>query len=189
MRNRLSELDRAIYRAVARLPTPGLDAPLRRLTGLADFSKLWFGIAGALALFGGPRGRRAALTGVVAIGGASFVVNQPMKLMHMRARPDREGAGVPEARWADMPESTSFPSGHSASAAAFAVAVGDVYPEVRRPLAVLAATVAFSRTYSGVHYPGDVAIGVVAGAVAGRLTSGAGAWLAGRWARRRARTY
>jgi hypothetical protein len=41
------------------------------------------------------------------------------------------GPRGPKQRWVRMPTSTSFPSGHSASAAAFAVAVGDVLPELR----------------------------------------------------------
>ena len=61
---------------------------------------------------------------------------------------------VPVPRWVPMPTSTSFPSGHSASAAAFAAAVGQVLPELRVPLRVAAATVALSRVYTGVHYPG-----------------------------------
>ena len=68
-----------------------------------------------------------------------------------------------------MPTSTSFPSGHSASALAFAVAVGDVLPALRLPLRAAAATVAFSRVYTGVHYPGDVLVGAATGAVLGRL--------------------
>jgi len=180
MRERLRRLDTEIYQGVARLPTPGFDVPLRRLSDFADYSKPWFTIAGLLALFGGARGRTAALTGIAAIGGASLLVNQPMKLTHRRPRPDREQAGVPVARWSNMPDSTSFPSGHSASAAAFAVAVGDVVPDLRLPLRALAGTVAFSRTYVGVHYPGDVVVGVAAGALVGRLTSKAGR----RWAAR-----
>ena len=65
---------------------------------------------------------------------------------------------MPEARWVPMPTSTSFPSGHSASAAAFAVAVSDVVPALRVPLGAVAGTVAFSRVYVGVHYPGDVLV-------------------------------
>jgi undecaprenyl-diphosphatase len=70
-----------------------------------------------------------------------------------------------------MPESTSFPSGHSASAAAFAIAVGDVIPAAGIPLRVAAALVAFTRVYTGVHYPSDVVVGATAGALFGRLTS------------------
>jgi undecaprenyl-diphosphatase len=169
--HRLGELDRRVYVAVAQLSTPGLDVPLSRLSHFANHSKPWFLVAGALAAFGGPTGRRAALTGVAAIGAASLVVNQPMKLAGDRARPDRAGHEVPEARWVRMPTSTSFPSGHSASALAFAVAVGDVVPALRWPLRAAGGTVAFSRVYTGVHYPGDVLVGAVTGALLGRLVS------------------
>jgi undecaprenyl-diphosphatase len=178
---RLGGYDRAVYRSVARLQTPLLDKPLRVLSDFANFSKLWFLVAGLLALFGGPRGRRAALTGLTAIGTASLVVNQPMKMAGDRNRPDRVGLGVPPPRWVDMPSSTSFPSGHSASAAAFATAVGDVVPTLRGPLRVAAATVAFSRVYTGVHYPADVLAGVTAGALLGRAVS----WTAQRLTRDR----
>jgi len=173
--HRLGELDRTVYVAVARLSTPALDVPLSRLSHFANHSKPWFLVAGALAAAGGPTGRRAALTGVAAIGAASLLVNQPMKLAGNRTRPDRVGHEVPEARWVRMPTSTSFPSGHSASALAFAVAVGDVVPALRWPLRLAGGTVAFSRVYTGVHYPGDVLVGAATGAVLGRLVS--------RWAR------
>ena len=106
---RLGSWDRAVYRSVARLSTPLLDEPLRRVSGFANFSKPWFITACLLALFGGPDGRRAALTGLAAIGAASLVVNQPMKLIGERHRPDRTGLGVPQQRWVRMPSSTSFP--------------------------------------------------------------------------------
>ena len=173
----LGHLDRAAYRAVADLSTPGLDRPLRQVSKFANFSKPWFLIAAALALFGGRRGRRAAVIGVAAIAVTSLVVNQPMKLAGGRGRPDRTGMGVPENRWVRMPTSTSFPSGHSASAAAFVVAVGDVLPQLNVPLRFAATVVAFSRVYTGVHYPGDVVVGVAVGALLGRATSKAARWL------------
>lgn len=176
----LGRQDRALYAAVAGTSAPALDRPLRELSRFANFSTPWFLAAGALAVFGGPTGRRAALTGVAAIGAASFVVNQPMKYLGGRLRPDRERHAVPEPRWVPMPTSTSFPSGHSASAAAFAVAVGDVVPALRVPLTAAAGTVAFSRVYTGVHYPGDVLVGVATGALLGRLASRLGERLASR---------
>ena len=63
MLRRLAGYDRALYRSVARLSTPLMDEPLRRVSDFADFSKPWFLVAGALALVGGPRGRRAAFAG------------------------------------------------------------------------------------------------------------------------------
>ena len=69
----LAAVDRAVYRAIAATPTLSLDEPLRRLSAIADHSKLWVGLAGALALLGGRRGRRAAVTGLVAVGVNSVV--------------------------------------------------------------------------------------------------------------------
>jgi undecaprenyl-diphosphatase len=148
-----------------------LDRPLRRVSDFANFSKPWLLVAAGLALLGGAQGRRAAVTGVAAIGLTSFVVNQPMKLAGERRRPDRTRLGVPDTRWVTMPTSTSFPSGHSASAAAFAVSVGYVLPELRLPLRAAAAVVVFSRVYTGVHYPGDVVVGAAVGALLGQATS------------------
>jgi undecaprenyl-diphosphatase len=168
---RLGHYDRVAYRAVADTTMPVLDAPLRTIADAANFSRPWFVIAGLLAAFGGPSGRRAAVAGVVAIGVTSFVVNQPMKLAGGRRRPERAKHGVPVSRWVRMPTSTSFPSGHSASAATFAVAVGDLAPSLRAPLGAAASAVCFSRVYTGVHYPGDVVAGAFVGAALGRLTS------------------
>ena len=174
---RLGRLDHSAYQSVAAMSTPLLDRPLRQISDFADLSKPWFLVAAALALFGGTRGRRAATTGIVAIGLNSLLVNRLMKLIGERSRPDRTQLGVPESRWVLMPSSTSFPSGHSASAAAFAVSVGDILPKLRLPLRAAAALVAFSRVYTGVHYPSDVLVGATAGALLGRTTSA----IARRW--------
>jgi undecaprenyl-diphosphatase len=168
---RVIRLDHAAYREVAGMSTPLLDRPLRQVSHLANFSKPWLLVAALLTLFGGRRGGRAAATGIAAIGLTSLVVNQLMKLVRVRRRPDRVVLGVPESRWVTMPSSTSFPSGHSASAAAFAVSVGDVMPTLRHPLRLAAAVVAFSRVYTGVHYPSDIVIGAAVGAQFGRVTT------------------
>lgn len=167
----LGALDRAVYGAVADTPTPEIDVSLRRLSDLASFSKLWIGIAGGIALVGGSTGRRAAVTGLVAIGITSGVVNQGIKRLHPRERPDRAGEGVPEVRHVKMPGSTSFPSGHSASGFAFATAVGMQLPITGVSLRFLAATVAYSRVHTGVHYPGDALVGSLVGAGIGSVVA------------------
>ncbi|MEI2717200.1 MAG: phosphatase PAP2 family protein [Candidatus Nanopelagicales bacterium] len=167
----MSRMDRALYAAVATTPTPRLDKVLRDLTRTADKSVLWFGIAGALALAGGDRGRRAALTGVASIGAASLGVNVGVKTVFRRRRPDRPDPV--KHRFVPMPRSTSFPSGHSASAFAFAQGVSSVLPAASVPLHLAAVLVAYSRVHTGVHYPGDVVIGsligIVTGGAVGRL--------------------
>ncbi len=115
----MSRLDRALYVAVAESETPTLDVALRRLSLAADKSKLWLGVAAVLAPFGGPAGRRAALSGVASIGVASASVNLLFKPLARRRRPVRAADDPPHARHVPMPSSTSFPSGHSASAFAF----------------------------------------------------------------------
>jgi membrane-associated phospholipid phosphatase len=78
---------------------------------------------------------------------------------------------VPVARHVRMPSSTSFPSGHSAAAFAFATGVGAVLPRAAIPLRGLAALVAYSRVHTGVHYPGDVVAGALIGTTLAQLTT------------------
>jgi membrane-associated phospholipid phosphatase len=168
----LDQIDQAVYRAIAATPSPSLDLVLSRLSSAADHSKLWFAIAAALALKPG-RPRRAAVLGVASIGLASATANLVGKGLVRRARPDRAGVTVPAGRKVRMPGSTSLPSGHSASAFAFATAVSDELPLAWLPLHALAATVTYSRVHTGVHYSGDVLAGSLMGtgaAVAVRYT-------------------
>jgi len=169
----LGAVDRAVYQAVARTPTAALDRPVRWLSDAANHSRLWLGIAAAIALLGGRRGRRAALEGVVSIGVTSATVNLGLKSLHQRQRPDRVEAELSQARLARMPNSTSFPSGHAASAFAFAYAVGRHVPGLAVPIRLLAAMVAYSRVHTGVHYPGDVLIGSITGAGTGAMVAAA----------------
>lgn len=166
-------IDEAVYGAIASTPTPALDGSLARLSDAANHSKVWLAIAGALAIAGGARGRRAAIEGVAAIGLASATANLIGKNLADRARPSRLSGeeGFPEARLVEMPGSSSFPSGHSASAYAFSHAVGARIPMLALPLEALAALVAYSRVHTGVHYPGDVVAGVLLGSACGRAVS------------------
>jgi undecaprenyl-diphosphatase len=165
----LRAVDTAVYAAVAGTPTPALDALLQPLTSSADRSRLWIGIAAATAVVGGTRGRRGALEGLAAIGLASASVNLVLKQVSRRPRPDRTAAGVPVPRHVRMPESTSFPSGHSASAFAFAGGMAHSVPALGIPLHLGSATVAYTRVHSGVHYPGDVIAGSLIGIACGQL--------------------
>jgi membrane-associated phospholipid phosphatase len=163
VRAELNRLDVAIYAAIAATPTPRMDVALRRLSLAANYSRLWLGCSALLAAFGGERGRRATQNGLAAIALSSGVVNLVLKPLGDRHRPDRDTQDVPVSRQVDMPSSTSWPSGHSASGFAFATGVGAAWPAMGIPLTVAASLVAYSRVHTGVHYPSDTIAGSVSG--------------------------
>jgi len=156
----VKDLDSSIFRTVAEWHSPILDRTMPELSEIASGSRLWMGIAALFAVFGGDKGRRTAVEGMVAIGINSFLANILFKNVARRKRPIES---VPEERRLKQPESSSFPSGHTASAAAFSGIVDRAYPKLWLPINGLAAAVGFSRVYTGVHYPGDVLAGWLLG--------------------------
>jgi membrane-associated phospholipid phosphatase len=162
-RDDADRLDVAVYAAIAATPTPAMDEALRRLSRAADHSRLWLACAVMLGAAGGSRGRAAATDGLVSVGLASAVVNLALKPLGRRRRPDRHLHAVPVGRQVAMPRSTSWPSGHSASAFAFATGVGSAWPAAGIPLSAAASLVAYSRVHTGVHYPSDAIAGAVSG--------------------------
>jgi membrane-associated phospholipid phosphatase len=167
----VERLDLAIYAAIARTPTPALDAAMSRLSRAADYSRLSLTSAGLLAVAGGKTGRRAAAQGLASLAVTATVVNVAVKPLARRRRPDRLADEVPLARHVRMPRSRSFPSGHSSSAFAFATGVGNASPAAGVPLRALAALVAYSRVHTGVHYPADVLAGALIGTALAQLTT------------------
>lgn len=163
-------LDRAAYLWVAARPSPVLDRVLPPLSRSANHGGLWAAVALALAAPGRPRLRRAALRGGFALALASPSANLLGKGLVRRRRPVHDA--VPFVRHLRrFPQTSSFPSGHSASAAAFAVGVALESRVAAVPVGLLAAVVAYSRVHVGVHYPGDVLAGVALGAVAAGATA------------------
>lgn len=165
----LGRLDQEVFHAVAGSPSALLDRTMPALTRAADRSKLWIVLAAMLAA--GPRSaRRGAVRGLASLAATSLVTNQVAKRLWPRARP--EGSSVPPSRRARrIPHSNSLPSGHAASAAAFAVGVGLENPGLGMGLALLAGLVGLSRVATGAHYPGDVAAGFGLGAAIAVLGS------------------
>ncbi|MEU5432832.1 phosphatase PAP2 family protein [Streptomyces sp. NPDC020719] len=159
---RLDAHDLALFRVAADRRWPGARAVLPRLSRAADHGLLWFGAAAAMAATRSPRARRAALRGVASLALASATVNTVAKRSVRRPRPILEL--VPLVRQLKrQPITTSFPSGHSASAAAFATGVALESRGWGAVVAPVAFSVAASRVYTGVHYPGDVLVGAALG--------------------------
>jgi undecaprenyl-diphosphatase len=81
-------------------------------------------------------------------------------------------AGIPRTRphvatLVARPHTHSFPSGHATTSFAVATAIALLVPRLRVPAFVLAAAIAWSRVYVGVHYPLDVLAGAALGTVIG----------------------
>ncbi|MGZ5384716.1 MAG: phosphatase PAP2 family protein [Acidimicrobiia bacterium] len=161
------EVDEEVFERIAGWESPVLDRFMPALSQAASHSKIWMAMALAMSLVGGKKGRRAAVEGLTAVGITSFLANLVAKGLFRRRRPTDQ---VPEERRLPTPESSSMPSGHTASGATFARVVGAAYPGLRIPLNALAAAIGFSRVYTGVHYPTDVAAGWLLGRGIGSLT-------------------
>ncbi|MGW0605061.1 phosphatase PAP2 family protein [Streptomyces sp. NPDC002644] len=156
------DADTEVFEAVARRHWPGVGKVLPRLSRAANHGVLWFAVAGAIAASRTPRARRAALRGVGSLALASATINTVGKRSVRRARPVLDVVPLMR-RLEKQPHTTSFPSGHSASAAAFATGVALESPGWGAVVAPLAGAVALSRVYTGVHYPSDVLVGAALG--------------------------
>lgn len=167
IRRRMQRLDRRLMRRSFGARSPKLDRSLITITRAASYSRLWLLIAGALAVFGGGKGRRAAGRALIAVAIAAAVANGPAKLLVRRRRPFSPSRPT----LIRTPRSTSFPSGHSAGAFAFAIGACAELPALAPALVPLAGAVAYSRVHTGVHYPSDVVAGVGIGIGAGLLAA------------------
>jgi undecaprenyl-diphosphatase len=157
----IDALDKAICQAIADTPTPVLDPAMRWLTRAASYSRLSLAISAALSVAGGRRGRQTSLRALMAVATTSLAVNLIAKLRFPRQRPapiaDQPGRTV------KAPASSSFPSGHSATAFAFATVVSQDDPLLSLPVTALAVAVGYSRIHTGAHYPSDVIAGGLVG--------------------------
>ena len=158
----------ALRRIVGRLP-PSVGAGVTGLGKTARGGTLWLALAGALSLLG-PSGRRAAADGLLAGGTASAIANGPAKWFVRRDRPG--GASLADLPRRDRaPTTSSFPSSHTATAVAFAVAASVQYPPAAPILLPAALGIGLSRVYAVRHYPSDVLAGAALGAAIGASTA------------------
>jgi len=167
-RQRVAALDLAAVRWVASLNSPALDRAMPALSEAANHGKLWIALAACLQATGNRRAGRAARRGLASLAVASATANMIGKGLASRRRPDAE---VPAARrLPHEPWTSSFPSGHAASAAAFAIGAIIEMPRLAAGVAALAVAVGASRVITGVHYPSDVLAGFAIGAAAAGTT-------------------
>jgi undecaprenyl-diphosphatase len=125
------------------------------------FGAVWIALAAAIALATRRSVPFAVLLTACSVWTADLLV-LGIKAGVQRPRP---AASVPEADPVMGANGWSFPSGHAATAFAGAVALTYLWRRAAPLFFLLAAAIAFSRVYVGVHYPGDVLVGAALGTV------------------------
>ncbi len=125
---------------------------------------LWYGLGIVLLIAGGPK-QLAAVESATSAALSSVLLFLLLKRVFHRPRP----CEVEPHCWAHIlpPDKFSFPSGHSITAFAVAIALGICYPAFQVPLLVVAVSIALSRIMLGLHYLSDVVAGAVLGTVLG----------------------
>lgn len=155
--------------------TPALTPVMKALTHLGDAGVLWIVLTAVLLYVN--RTRLLGIASASALVCSLLINNVLLKPLIARVRPFDAIPGL--AVLVGKPSDFSFPSGHSAASFASAAAIvfllhrlGRWSGEERR-LGILALTlaalIALSRLYVGVHYPTDVLAGSLSGVLCGAL--------------------
>jgi len=162
-----AELDMRVSEVIRDMSVPGLESIARFFTTLGSFwpvALMTAGVSGYLLA----RGRKAEALLIILTVGLGALLAEGLKLVVHRVRPTLELARIA------IPETYSFPSGHTMAgidffgSLAFIVLIGE--RRLRRSVLVMVACVAIalaiglSRVYLGVHYLGDVLGGLLLGA-------------------------
>ncbi|MGI8910550.1 MAG: phosphatase PAP2 family protein [Rubrobacteraceae bacterium] len=162
---RIKNLDRALFAAIFRVKWPAFTHVMRAFTIVGAAGFLWGVTAGVAFLFTDLEPWSLILPwGAVA---SSWIIAETTKYFFDRARPFMSDTEI--APLIKTPSSSSFPSGHSATAAAGAITLSAAYPAFTPIFLLAGLLVVLSRVYLGVHYPFDVLAGVIIGAVTAGL--------------------
>jgi membrane-associated phospholipid phosphatase len=159
--------ERVLLAARTRLHNPSADRMVAGFSRLGEHGAVWLaiGVAGqALDRGRRPRWRRATAT----VAG-TYVLNTAIKQVVRRPRP--ELPGLPPLT--STPTRLSFPSAHASTSFAGAISYARLGLPAA-PLYALAAGLALSRPYLGVHYPSDVLAGALLGTVVAVAANGSG---------------
>ena len=143
---------------------PGLNPIAAFYTKLGDHGMVWIALCLLMLLW--PKTRRAGLAGFFALALSLLCTNIVLKHIFERTRPWLVLEGLTPLVVERDPN--SFPSGLSSAALSCGAAWWHYLPKPWRVTAVVCALLmALSRLYVGVHFPTDVACGILVGIFCG----------------------
>jgi undecaprenyl-diphosphatase len=176
------ELDRELFFLInGTLHHPVLDAVMRAITTQENWYPVLGGLGVAMLIWGGRRGRMAVAMLVIAVAITDQITCSLLKPLFGRVRPCN---ALPPGSFRRIVEATaafSFPSAHAANSFAMATVVSWRFPAFAIVAFLIAAAVAYSRVYVGVHYPFDSIAGAFLGLLTGRLSIWIVVALTRRW--------
>jgi len=157
-------LDRLLRAWVVAHRVAALDVVMWTLSLVGRGGMAWLGLGAVIAV---RRRKLAVFTSMLlAVLLASALTDNVLKPLFQRDRPFVAMSGdVIGGR----PDGASFPSGHSANAFAGAFVLSRIAAPAALVWWTLAAAIAYSRVYLGVHYPLDVIVGALVGVGCGIL--------------------
>ena len=158
----LARADVRLYRAVRSAARPPASTAVSRFSTLGEHAGLWIGIGTAGVLL--DERRRERWQRAVTVVAGTYVLNTVIKAAVRRPRPAFDGLPA----LVRTPSALSFPSAHASTSFAAARVYGELLPAA--PLYATAVAMACSRVYLGVHYPSDVATGILLGLAIGSAT-------------------
>jgi len=175
----MEQLDHSLQEWVVDHRLGVLDPLLEGITYAGSFGAIWLLLAVVLSGVAWRRPTLAARTGATIL--VAEAVSGGAKDWLGRDRPPLRDPDP--APLVSLPATSSFPSGHATVAFACATVLALAVPRLRWPLFALAALIAFSRVYVGVHYPLDALAGAALGILIGLAVRYVGAVIR-RFARR-----
>ena len=170
MINQLVALDTALFVLLnTKLTHPVLDSVMPFVTEQENWYPVLIGLWLALIIWGGRRGRMAAVALIIAIALTDQISCSVIKPLVGRVRPCNALTPAQCRLLVGRSSAMSFPSAHAANSFAMATVASWRLGRFAPLFYFVAVVVAYSRVYVGVHYPLDALAGAVLGALLGQL--------------------
>jgi undecaprenyl-diphosphatase len=153
-----------------RLTHPLLDRMMSGVTTQSNWYPVLAGAWIALIIWGGRRGRMAAVMLVIALALSDQITCSVLKPLVGRLRPCNALTSDQCRLLVGASSAKSFPSAHASNSFVMATVAAWGHRRLAPVFFVVAALVAYSRIYVGLHYPLDAVAGAALGVLIGRIT-------------------